>query len=97
MIELKKEFRKKGVDFKQIYRDNELAIYKTGFPSFEVFRITVHKADRYHDDEYELYPYDEAFGLFAWSCSDEKSVNRILNKYFPSHELSTKGFSCSGV
>ena len=50
MIELKKEFRKRGVDFKQIYKDSELAIYQTGFPSFEVMKVVIHKADKYHDE-----------------------------------------------
>lgn len=96
MIELKKEFRKKGVDFKQVYKDDELVIYKTGFPSFEVFRPMIHNADKYHMDVYELYPYDEAFGSFAWSCSNESSVNKILKKHFPNHRLAVEGFNCSG-
>ena len=94
MIELKKEFRKRGVDFKQIYKDSELAIYQTGFPSFEVMKVIIHKADKYHDDEYELYPCDEHFGRYAWSCSNENSVNKILKEHFPNHPMTKDGFKC---
>ena len=87
MIELKKEFTKKGIVFKQIFRDDKLAIYSTSFPSYEVFKIIVHKPDRFHDDEYELYPYDEAFGVWAWSCSNEKVVNKVLKNHFPNHPM----------
>lgn len=92
MIELKKEFTKKGVLFRQIFKDSELAIYETGYPSFEVFRVVIHKADKYHDDSYELYPCDEHFGRYAWSCSNEESVNKILREHFPKHELTREGF-----
>lgn len=91
MIELKKEFVKKGTTFKQLYKDSCMAVYRLSRPSdgngkesywYEVFRIIRKKADIFHKDEFEKYPYDEAFGEWAWSCSDEKSVEKILNEHF---------------
>ena len=96
MIELKKEFKRNGVNFKQVYKDSDLAIYKTGFNSFEVFSLIVHKPDVYHNDYYEMYPCSEYFGKCAWSCSDENSVQRILKEHFKNHKLTVNGFICSG-
>lgn len=87
MIQLKKEFTKKGFIFKQIFKDSYLAVYQTDYPSFEVFKVVIHKADKYHNDEYELYLYDEAFGLFAWSCSNPSHLAKVLNDKFKEHPL----------
>ena len=83
MKQLKKEFTKKGVNFKQIYKDKDLVIYETEYPSYEVFKLKTHLPDKYHDDVYEMYPYDEAFGVWAWSCSSKESVKRIIKEHFP--------------
>ena len=97
MIELKKEFKKKGVVYTQLFKDENLVIYELSEASvndpaevirwYEVFRPTIHRADIYHPDEYELYPYDEAFGNWAWSCSTVKSVEKILRKHFENHPV----------
>lgn len=97
MIKLKEKFSKKGVVYEQVYRDGVLAIYELSTISvddpseiirwYEVFKITVHKADKYHPDEYELYPYDESFGLFAWCCSTESCVGKVLYEHFPNHPI----------
>lgn len=90
MIELKKEFSKKGTKFTQVFKDSEIVVYRldrnffngtNGF-WYEIFKPKVKKADIYHNDEYELYPGDEQFGAWAWSCSTKGSVEKILNKHF---------------
>lgn len=87
MIKLEKDFRKMGADFTQIYRDDELAIYKTTFPSYEIFRIKICKPDKFHNDEYEKYPSSEDFGKWAWCCSTKRSLEKILVKHFGNHPL----------
>lgn len=97
MIELKKEFTKGGVSYTQVYKDAELAIYELSQASvndpsetvswYEVFKPTVHKADKYHPDDFELYPYDEAFGNFAFCCSTESSVAKTIYNHFPKHKF----------
>jgi len=95
MIELKKEFKKQGTLFQQIYKDSCLAIYRLSrqgmdndkvYSWFEVFRITRRASDAFHNDDYEKYPNDEAFGTWAWSCSNEESVRKVLKKHFKEHE-----------
>ena len=90
MIELKKEFTKKGKLFRQVFKDNELVIYSVG-GDYEVFRYTTHKPDTFHDDEWEVYPYDEAFGAFAWYCSNPSCVAKVIWNNFPNHQI-TKQF-----
>ena len=92
MVEFKKEFSKRGINFKQIYKDDKLCIYQTSFPSYEVFRRVVHAPDRFHEEDYELYPCSEAFGKWAWSCSNEESINRMIKKHFPKHKFASEGF-----
>ena len=92
MIKLREEFNKKGLHFKQIFRDDTIGIYsvvdeKHNYGFYEVFRITIHKPDKFHPDEYELYPYDEAFGLFAWCASEERIICKVLYLNFPEHPL----------
>lgn len=86
MISLKECFMKRGKSYTQIYRDEEMALYRVDNEHgcyVEVFRIKMHKADRYHDDEYERYPCDESFGDWAWCCSTRKSLEKIMNREFP--------------
>ena len=88
MIELKKEFTKRGTMFQQVYKDDSVVIYRlsrrgvdNGKESvwYEVFKRLVMKPDIYHDDEFEKYPYDETFGKWAWSCSNINVVRRVLS------------------
>lgn len=88
----------------QLFKDDELVIYEItqSFADgdghskwYEVFRYRVMPADQYHDDEYELYPKaDEYFGLWAWSCSNDKVVNKVLRREFPNHPMAKDGFKC---
>ena len=57
--------------------DNEHECY------YEVFRIKISKPNDFVNDEYEVYPCDEAFGLHAWCCSNRKSLKKIMNREFP--------------
>ena len=86
MIRLKEYFMKRGNSYTQVYRNDDMALYLV-YNEYdyyvEVFKIKIHKADRYHDDEYEVYPCDEAFGLHAWCCSTRKSLEKIMNREFP--------------
>ena len=77
---------KRGKSYTQIYRDEEMALYRVDNEYnyyVEVFKIRMHKADKYHDDEYERYPGDECFGDWAWCCSTRKSLEKIMNREFP--------------
>lgn len=87
MIELKKEYRKKGgCEYHQIFKNDRFAIYECTqtFEDgetdlfYEIFKIRTHQPDRFHDDEYEVYPSDEEFGIRAWCCSDYGSVVRVF-------------------
>lgn len=91
MIELKKEFTKGGTHFKQLFKDERIAVYELSSVCadngkvnvwYEVFRRLVMQSDIYHNDEYEKYPNDESFGKWAWSCSNIKSVEKVLKKHF---------------
>lgn len=87
MIELKKEFKANGgIIYRQVEKNERFAIYECtqtfedGSTNvyYEIFKIKKHTADRYHCDEYEIYPYDECFGIWAWCCSDYGSVVRVF-------------------
>lgn len=87
MIELKKDFRKKGgYEYHQLYKNDRFAIYECTqtFEDmendlfYEIFKVKTHQPDIFHDDEYEVYPSDEEFGIRAWCCSDYGSVVRVF-------------------
>ena len=91
MIELKKEFKKGNRTFKQLLKQEYLVIYSVTQPHqdddgnsewYEVFRRIVREKDMYHEDEFEKYPNDEAFGTWAWSCSNLKCVRKTLINHF---------------
>ena len=97
MIYLKEHFVKGGVEFTQCFKDSELVIFQLSQPSiddpseitkwYEVFQLKVKQKDIYHPDEFEKYPNDEAFGVWAWCCSNEKCVVKVLKKHFPKHSI----------
>lgn len=87
MIELKKEFvRKGGREYRQLFKNDKFAAYECtqtfedGSTSYwcEVFKIRVSKPDKFHNDSYEVYPSDEHFGLWAWCCSYYGQVERVF-------------------
>ena len=82
MIELRKKFRKYGEEFTQIYKDSEIVIYNTTFPSVEVFKYKVKKPDKFHDDTWEAYPSENDFGQWAWCCTCKKQFDRVLVNHF---------------
>lgn len=106
MIELKKEFeyKKYRISYHQLFKDKQLVIYQINQPFaegdgastwYEVFRYKTMPPDKFHDDEYELYPKsDEYFGIWAWSCANEKSVNKVLRREFPNHPMAKDGLKC---
>ena len=86
MIRLKECFMKRDNKYTQVYRNDDMALYLVDNEHgcyYEVFRIRMHKADKYHNDEYERYPGDESFGDWAWCCSNRKSLEKIMNREFP--------------
>lgn len=82
MIELRKTFRKYGEEFTQLYKDNEIVIYQTTFPSVEVFKYMVDKPDNFHSEEWERYPSESHFGLWAWCCTCKEQFDRVLATHF---------------
>ena len=88
--ELDKEFTKRGVNFKQEVKNDELVIYRctnieTKDEYFEVFKYRTakpHPMDEGTWDLVELYPSDNAFGVWAWCCSSVPCVNKVLKKHF---------------
>lgn len=105
MIELKKDFevKKLAMRFHQVFKDNVFAIYEVTQPHadddceskwFELWKIVIKQPDIYHNDEYEMVMGDEQFGSNAWSCSNEKHLNKVIKNNFPNHPMATTGFKC---
>lgn len=82
MIELSKKFRKYGEEFTQLYKDDDIVIYKSTLPSVEVFKYKVSKPDKYHNDIWENYPSDSSFGNWAWCATCREQFDRILSNHF---------------
>ena len=82
MIQLRKQFKKYGETFTQLYKDDEIVIYATTFPSVEVFKYRVRKPNSTHPDYWEAYPSESDFGKLAWCCTSEKQFNRVLDSHF---------------
>ena len=91
MIELKKKFSKKGIQFTQKYKSNVVVVYQLSryYPEYdylstwyEVLKYRTHTPDRFHDDDYEVYGSDEDCGLYLWSCSNPDVVNKVLKNHF---------------
>lgn len=104
MIDLKGEFTKKGITYKQVIKCKDIVIYELNGTNtqgnnkwFEVFRYRVKKPDRFHDDDYVVYPSNEDFGLWAWSCSSVQSVHKVINKHFPDIDQDEILPECLGV
>jgi hypothetical protein len=97
MIELKNEFTKSGGrTFKKLYKQDCLAIYEVSVEQvdntpptkfYEVFAVLVRESDQYHKDAYEKYPFNEAFGSWAWCCTNPSCVAKVLAIHFPKHPL----------
>lgn len=92
MIELKKNFKKFGEDFIQIYKDEKVVIYKRENPlygntSFELFKYKTGKdcplSKNYDPNEIkEMYPSSEQFGLWAWWADNEETLVSLLKEKF---------------
>ena len=87
MIELKKDFTKNGVHYQQLMKNEQIVLYRCSREEgldtyYEVFKRKTHTPDIYHNDTYEVYPSDEAFGSWAWCCSNGKSLEKVLRKHF---------------
>ena len=98
MKELKKHFdiKKYKMSFAQMVKSKDVVIYKVSQPHadgdghsewYEVFRYKTSGMNpmdvNYDPDEtVEIYPSDEAFGLWAWSCSNLGVVEKVLNAKF---------------
>lgn len=82
MRELRETFNKRWSSFKQLYKDDVLVIYSLSNGAFEVFKYKVKAPNKIINDLYEVYPSSEDFGAWAWSCSNIKSVEKVLNNHF---------------
>ena len=90
MVRLKECFMKRGNKYTQVYRNDDMALYLVDNEHewyYEVFKIKVNKPNKYVDDEYEPYPGDESFGVWAWCCSNKKSLEKVLKKHFPNKRM----------
>ena len=98
MIELKKEFvRKGGREYRQLFKNDKFAAYECtqtfedGSTSYwcEVFKMKVNKPNNIMPDYYEVYPSDEEFGVRAWCCTHYCQVERVfddcLDECFPEY------------
>lgn len=79
----------------QVQKDDKVVIYISTFPSLEIFKPQVHKPDAYHDDVYEVYPGNEAFGVSAWCATSKAQFRDIMNRHFADHP--NKSEICRGV
>lgn len=83
--EIKEYFNEKGEKVKDgivVYKCSNLSYHDE---YFEVFRYRIARPHPYDADDWdmvELYPSDEAFGVWSWSCSDIDSVKKIVKKHF---------------
>ena len=82
MIQLRKQFKKYGETFTQLYKDEEIIIYGTTFPSVEVFKYRVEKPNNINNDYWERYPSESSFGDWAWCCTSRKQFERVLKTHF---------------
>lgn len=87
MIKLKEEFKKGGNTFKCYYRDEDMAIYTIdwyyGKRTAEIFKIKVVQKDKFRNEPFEKYPSNEDFGLWAWSCTTQGSLEKKMREEFP--------------
>ena len=84
---LKKTYNRYFGQLDQVLKTKEIVIYRVtnqhGTQWYEVFKYQIHKPDKFNDDFYEAYPSDTSFGLWAWSCSNKKVVEKVLKEHFP--------------
>ena len=93
MIELRTQFNRKGITFTLLFKDNTVVLYEATRESngiigkwFELFKYRIHPKTQFIDDDFEWFPSDETFGQWAWSCSNEQSVLRMVKKHFPFYD-----------
>lgn len=94
MRELKRQFVSKGVEYTQLYKDDEMVIYQAKANHYgvndiyyEVFNYRVSSmnpmsTDYDPEEKVEVYPRDKAFGYWAWCCSDWKCVAKVLRNHY---------------
>lgn len=82
MIGIANSFNKMGERYTQLYKDEEIVIYKITFPSVEVFKYRVHKPNKFHSDKWEKYPSNDDFGIWAWCATSKFQFERILKDHF---------------
>ena len=89
--ELKKDFVLRGVHYSQLIKNDVFVIYRcekyNGIFYFEVFQYrlsNLHPMSRELDlyDKKEAYPSDESFGGWAWCCSNEACLKKVMRNKF---------------
>lgn len=73
-----------GYVYKQRYinRENGVVIYQVNESLYEIFRYKVSKPDKFHETEYERYPSNESFGVWAWTVPNKDGIRKILIEKF---------------
>lgn len=94
MKALREKFISKGIEYTQLHKDDKLVIYEAKADHYgvkdiyyEVFNYKVGSmnpmAENYDpNEEVELYPRDNAFGYWAWCCSDWKCIAKVLRNHY---------------
>lgn len=87
---MEKEFVKWNRKFKQVLETSNFFMYEViayGDKYYEVFKKKLITKNIYQDGKWVStgkkeyrYPGDEEFGLWAWCCSNEKCVIKVLKK-----------------
>ncbi len=87
------EFKRKGFEYKQVDRNNKAAIYSQSLSdkilAYEVFKVKILPAYNLGGVSFEKsepFPFDEAFGLWAWSIkvfndNVQKALDRANIKF----------------
>lgn len=84
--QLEKEFTKKGVLYTQMEKTEEYVLYRCkniefGNVYYEVFKYRTGKPHFMSGEDFDLievYPSNDAFGNWAFCCSDLKCVEKVM-------------------
>lgn len=87
---LQKNFEKKGVNYRRLYRKDGFMIYictdiEFGYSYFEVFEKRMAKPHPLSGKDYdyvELYPTDNSFGLWAYTCKTADELVQIVRNHY---------------
>jgi len=82
---IEKEVKKNGFLYKQIYRENDVALFEqidldnNLTIAYEVFKISIMKPNNYITDYFEKFPSNEDFGKTAWTFNNIEKATETYN------------------